>query len=68
MGKSRGGSCYIATDPNTPLSIGEPGNSICIGPIGPTIYAPTAAFGQNLVAESGDFLTTESGLHLRTES
>lgn len=64
----RGGSIYVATDPNTVLSIGEPGVSITIGLLGPTIYAPTATFGQNLVTETGDFLSTEAGDHLRTES
>ena len=67
MGR-RGGSIYIATDPNTVLAIGEPGVSTSIGLLGTMIFAPTATFGQNLVTETGDFLTTEAGDHLRTES
>lgn len=61
------GGIYVATDPNTTLSVGEPGVSITIGGLNQLIFAPTTA-GQSLVTETGDFLSAENGDHLHTES
>ena len=69
MGKSRGGSIYVSTDPNNIQPAFTNPGGITIGPLGPTIYAgPDAQPSTSLLSESGTALALENGDFLVTES
>ena len=71
MARKGGGTVYVATNPNVPLSIGTPGVSVTLGPLQQMIYAPTSVTpptGGQILLEDGDSLVTEAGDNLVTES
>lgn len=71
MGKSRGGSIYVSTDPNNiQPAFNSGGTGITIGPLGPTIYAGTGTGlpATALLLENGDNFVTEAGDPIVTEA
>ncbi len=67
MGRRRGGSIYISTDPNNNVPIGTPGVGVAIGCMGTLIFKGLTLAGE-LTTEDGITLVTEdTGTPIKTE-